>query len=65
EIMTVFGMSPSDPPERLKMIGALKTYIKDAILDGVIPNDHDAAFSLMLSRASQLGLDPVQSSPQA
>lgn len=65
EIMAVFGMSPSDSPERLKMIGALKTYIKDAILDGVIPNDHDAAFSLMLSRASQLGLSPVDPSQPA
>lgn len=61
EIMATFGMSPSDPPERLKIIGALKSFIKDAILDGVIPNDHDAARALMLSHAASLGLTPVQS----
>ena len=33
--------------------------IKDAILDGQIPNDRDAAWQMMLRLAADLGLQPV------
>lgn len=53
EIMEVFGLTPSP------IVGTLKMKIKDAVLDGNIPNEHDAAFAYMLSTAADLGLTPV------
>lgn len=53
EIMQVFNLQPC------REIGSLKSSIKDAILDGVIPNEHDAAFAFMLQKAAQMGLKPV------
>lgn len=41
-------------------IKTLKDTIKNAILDGKIPNDHDAAFRLMLEKAKEMGLEPVK-----
>jgi putative nucleotidyltransferase with HDIG domain len=49
-IMQTFGIKPS------REVGIIKEYIKDAILDGVITNDYDAAFALMLQKGSELGL---------
>lgn len=53
EIMKIFDLQPC------REIGSLKSAIKDAILDGVIPNEHDAAFEFMLKKAEQMGLKPV------
>lgn len=52
EIMEVFDLQPC------REIGLLKSAIKDAILDGVVPNEHDPAYSFMLERARELGLEP-------
>ncbi len=52
EIMQVFGLTPC------REVGSLKSAIKDAILDGDIPNEHDAAFQFMLERAKKMGLTP-------
>ena len=60
EIMAAFGMKPTDSPDRLKIVGDLKNYVKDAILDGRIRNDHDEARALMLERAAELGLTAVE-----
>ena len=54
EIMAVFGLSPC------REVGTLKSAIKDAILDGVVPNEHDAAYAFMLERAAGMGLRPVE-----
>lgn len=54
EIMHTFNLSPC------KEIGILKNAIKDAILDGIIPNEHDAAFEYMLNMAKGLGLTPTK-----
>ena len=53
EIMHVFDLQPCQE------IGSLKSAIKDAILDGIIPNEHDAAFEYMLKKAQAMGLKPV------
>ncbi len=55
EIMRVFGLEPC------REVGALKSAIKDAILDGLVPNEHEPAYRFMLERAARMGLTPVKS----
>ena len=50
EIMEKFNLKPS------KEIGMLKEAIKEAILEGEIPNEYDAAYQFMLKRAAKIGL---------
>lgn len=50
EIMDTFALPPSQP------VGALKEAIKNAILDGVIPNKREAAWQFMLEQAAKMGL---------
>jgi poly(A) polymerase len=52
EIMRIFGLEPT------AIVGELKASIKDAILDGVIPNDHDAAYEFLIKEARKRGLEP-------
>ena len=54
-IMDIFGLKPSKP------VGIIKDAIKDAILDGVIPNNYDDAYEFMLAKAAELNLKPVKS----
>ena len=53
EIMRLFNLRPCAE------IGALKSALKDAILDGVVPNEHDAALAFIVERAKRMGLTPV------
>jgi len=55
EIMALFDLPPS------AQVGHLKMAIKDAILDGVIPNEREAAWNFMLKKAASMGLKPVGS----
>lgn len=50
EIMELFNLKPS------KEIGMLKEAIKEAILEGEIPNEYQAAYDFMLKRALKIGL---------
>lgn len=52
-IMETFGIKPS------KIIGNIKTAIKDAILDGKIHNNYEEAYNLMIELGKQAGLTPV------
>jgi poly(A) polymerase len=52
-IMAVFGLGPS------REVGLIKSAIKEAILDGIIQNDHDQAYQFMLKKATELGLKPI------
>ena len=57
-IMELFGIEPCNT------IGQLKDMVKEAILDGQIPNTFEAADAFMRERAAEIGLLPVDSSSQ-
>ena len=53
EIMAIFNLQPS------REIGVLKEAVKEAILEGEIPNEYQAAYDFVLKRGAKLGLKKV------
>jgi poly(A) polymerase len=50
-IMELFGLPPSKP------VGILKDSLKEAMLDGLIPNSKEAALSFIIDKARTMGLE--------
>ncbi|WP_273210055.1 CCA tRNA nucleotidyltransferase [Runella zeae] len=55
-IMKTFGISPSAE------VGIIKTAVREAILDGIIPNIYEPAFAFMVEEGTKLGLTPQTAS---
>jgi poly(A) polymerase len=50
EIIEAFGIHPGPA------VGVIKAAIKDAILDGIIPNEREAAWDFMIKKGEEIGL---------
>ncbi|MDR1372856.1 MAG: CCA tRNA nucleotidyltransferase [Dysgonamonadaceae bacterium] len=55
QIMEIFGLPPGP------QVGELKIAIKDAILDGVIPNEYDAAYNYLMQLAAEKNIIKTES----
>ena len=50
EIMAMFGLPPC------REVGTLKMSLKDAILDGIVPNEYEPALAYILKKAESMGI---------
>jgi poly(A) polymerase len=53
-IMQTFDLKPS------KLVGEIKTAIREAIIEGEIPNEYDAAYNFMIKYGKSIGLNPIE-----
>jgi poly(A) polymerase len=56
EIISGFGIKPG------KEVGIIKNAIREAIIEGIIPNEHEAARIFMFEKGKELGLTPAEPS---
>ena len=54
EIIKAFGIRPG------KEVGIIKNTIREAIIEGIIPNEHEAARKLMFEKGKEMGLIPAE-----
>jgi len=53
DIMKCFGISPS------LQVGIIKDAIREAVLEGIIPNQREEAYKFMLDKGKEMGLTPA------
>lgn len=53
-VMKTFNLPPS------KTIGIIKDAVREAILDGIIPNEYEKAFAYMVEKGKEMGFSPVK-----
>lgn len=53
EIMELFGLKPC------REVGQLKQYLKDAVLDNRVANEHEPLMQLLTAKAKEMGLEPL------
>ena len=53
EIMKLFGLKPC------REVGQLKQYLKDAVLDNRVANEHEPLMELLTAKAKEMGLEPL------
>jgi hypothetical protein len=56
-IMQIFGIPPG------REVGILKNAIREAILDGIIGNNYDDAYDLLMKKAEEINVKPVSRIP--
>jgi poly(A) polymerase len=54
EIIKTFGIKPG------RQVGIIKNAIREAILDGIIPNNSDEARKIMIAKGKEIGLVPLE-----
>lgn len=54
EIMKAFNLKPC------KEVGLIKTAIREAILEGTLPNNHEDAYRFMIDEGKKFGLKPIE-----
>lgn len=60
DIMELFGFSKDSPVAVLQEVGNLKSKVKDAILDGILPNEKEPAIKFVIDKAKELGWTPIK-----